>query len=265
MPSNTPPLPSPELDGDFDPSIHLTPTRDATQQSTVPLMKSSVIMFPSNMEDDDDLDMRDSSSPNGAHGRVSYIREQSSPPFISAGPQDGFSPPALSALFRRTTMEDDTTNDLFLPPGRSPSHTSGGSAGMPGNAPVGLVASTRPPDAGPFVSSSFRGSETSADSSFLSNSSKDTAGTPTPNKRRRSRHVRSTFVLDGSFSFGGSSTSEETTSVASQTPPSDHQHRASFPGSQSKVAALQRPYPRTQNRSVSTSGIPDLDKLMDEL
>jgi hypothetical protein len=267
MPSDTPPLPSPELDGDFDPSVHLTPTKDATQQSTiVSSMKSCAIAYTLSIEDED-MDVRDSSSPNGSHGGGSFIREQSSPSFILS-PQEGFSPPPLSGLFQRTIMDDDTIKDLFLPPGNAPSHSC--SDGMARNTQVGLVASTSKPPASQR-SSSYRDSQTSTESrgTNFSRGSHTASGSHTPSKRRRSRHVRSTFVLDGSFAFGTlskpTSTFEEASTTQGTRAP-EQQHRLSFSGSHSsKMPGHQQPYPGVQNGRIESSGITDFDKIPDEL
>jgi hypothetical protein len=216
MSSRTRLLPSPELDGDFDPSVHLTPTR-TTHQLSARSMKSIVQVI--SITPQNEIDMRDSSSPNGGPGRDSYIRDQSSPPFLSSGsnPLDDPFYPAISSssppsppsrIFDMTeiaaAMEDDDEDDDLLsstpppmPPARamymgntleSRHHPFQVSEGLtifsPSNSPNQAQTSK---EASPFTSTVHNGNSA--------------APTEKGGKRRRSRHVRSNFVLDGNFSF----------------------------------------------------------------
>jgi hypothetical protein len=231
-------LPSPELDGDFDPSIHLTPTKTALRQS-VRFMKSAIqIDLPA--PEDEVVDMRDSSSPYGGPERHSYVRDQSSPHFIAPinNPLDVPSYPAISTVYPVTALasvrkdeyedivddyyyghdvdDDDDYDDLQystpppMPPARGmyaenyverrhPFQVSQDSTVLsPSNAMRSLQSSS-------FTASS-EGDSTTSSGSLCSTSSgkscdKGCACKHVPTRRHRSRHIRSTFVLDGNFSF----------------------------------------------------------------
>lgn len=227
MSSRSRPLPSPELDGDFDPSIHLTPTRNTFQRSGRSFMKSSVQIYAATPKDE--IDMRDSASPESGPASHSYTRDQSSPSFLAArsNPLGNLVYPMLSTSPAvrleeiAASMQDDDEELLFsTPPPMPPAMAmyNANSLGSrhhpfqfledsamlsPSTAPVGAAPAERlvanidgnsPSNVGsihPFTSARNRSSSTASGS---------------PGNKRRNRHVRSNFVLDGNFAFGSDTT-----------------------------------------------------------
>jgi hypothetical protein len=226
-------LPSPELDGDFDPSIHLTPTRTPHQHS-VRFMKSAVQIY--TPEDEVDMsvdirvDMRDSSSPNGGAERHFYVRDQSSSPVLAAmnNPLDAPTYLASSTVFQMaalaSAMEDVYGHDDYddgydlqycIPPSTPPARgmyigstleTRHHPFQVSNDSSMLSPSSTLISSQSPSFASSREGNSTTSSGSLSSTTSggsinNGSISKTVPTKRRRSLHVRSKFVLDGNFSF----------------------------------------------------------------
>ncbi|KAG7367584.1 hypothetical protein IV203_030255 [Nitzschia inconspicua] len=223
MSSRSRPLPSPELDGVYDPSVHLTPTRNTLLPSERSSMKSSVRFHSSAPENE--VDMRDSSSPNVGPGRYSYVRDQSLSSSRAArdNPLDAPSYP----LTMETMVDDDDDDDEEellhstpppMPPARAmlytanalesrhhPFQVSPDSTRTLSHDTSSLVPSS------PFSNNQMLDSTIHPESispfSSMDNRGRDMTPNNPSGKRCRSRHVRNTFVLDGNFSFASATDS----------------------------------------------------------
>mmetsp|Transcript_6049 Transcript_6049/g.9464 ORF Transcript_6049/g.9464 Transcript_6049/m.9464 type:complete len:232 (+) Transcript_6049:81-776(+) len=181
-------LPSPELDGDFDPQIHLTPTRSTADEATIS-------MKPGNFYPEDDVVMRDGlSNAGGAY----YDEDQSSPSPMGRDPPNNFSSPT-ACDFRMPSLIEATSfaSPPSMPPARSffPSNTQRGRRSSQ-EATTTLAANSR--SLPPFPTTRDLDSILNTNSTRTSLTSNNENA---PAKRRRGRHVRSTFVLDGNFTF----------------------------------------------------------------
>jgi hypothetical protein len=256
--------PSPELDGDYDALILLTPTRSTVQESTIMSMKPagsgayasksqprSGYGYNDDDDDDYDIDMRDNCS----------MQSTTSTPLMTRNPPNDFSSPASSFSFRMPSIiDDETSTSLFggrlgggLQPMPSGPRTAwfGGRVGESNTTayPLQQVAGDSmllPATENTGTEGANNGSNTPTNSSnntrsryFSSPSAMDDRGPNkkddqqhAPAKRRKSRHVRSTFVLDGNFSLSASQSTFEraisaplTEAISSATVSLDQQQR----------------------------------------
>ena len=207
-------LPCPELDGNYDPAIHLTPTRSTADLATI----SMKFAFPNNNNksrtDDDDMILEDRSSYQA--GGIHADEEYSPPPLMGRNPPNDLSSPTSMSAFRMPSMDDSsftppsipaartggTIHSIISPPSRDEPHSM-------------LAANTHGRQPMPF--STGRDSINNVSSSIGSTSSNNN---DVPNKRRRGRHVRSSFVFDGN-NFAGSVTKPGVVSGRATTAPVD--------------------------------------------
>lgn len=258
--SRSSPLPS-DSDINFDPRIHLTPTRNTSNRSIHFFSMKSKLQRSLQSQERQQMthavDMRDSSSPHSGSQRPSCMRDQSS------SPQDPRRTPSVVNTSSSTIFDyilDDDFEDDHLQLSTSP----------PMPYPRGLlVDETLHPlhadssgrnssilTASSAVSSPPNSNHPSASFNSTTSSTGSTSGTSTSSSlKRRSYHQRSHFVLDGSSSFASTITPTATPplkrSITTPTSAGEQHQRSRI--SETKVAHPHSPLSSSPSSSPSST------------